>query len=67
MEKAQKKLAEFWKDPVICPVCKTAEWVLGPSVADLFNSDLKRDVAMAEQDQRQLMIVSARPTQKSNA
>jgi hypothetical protein len=30
MERAQKKFAEFWKDPVVCPVRKTTEWVENP-------------------------------------
>jgi len=34
-EKAPLKFAEFWREPVICPVCKTDQWKLGPNLVHL--------------------------------
>lgn len=40
-QKAAEKFKEFWKEPVTCPVCKTADWAFGRNLAHLFHvSDL---------------------------
>jgi hypothetical protein len=36
-EKALQKFAEFWKEPVICPVCKTDGWAIGEQLVHLFH------------------------------
>ena len=36
-QKASEKFAEFWKDPVVCPACKTNEWYFGPNLEHLFH------------------------------
>jgi hypothetical protein len=43
-EKARRKFAEFWKEPVICPVCKTDDWTFGEQLVHLFHlSELESD------------------------
>jgi ssDNA-binding Zn-finger/Zn-ribbon topoisomerase 1 len=47
-EKARQKFAEFWQDPVVCPACKTEEWMFGQNLAHLFHlSDLATPVIEA--------------------
>jgi len=40
-QKARRKFAELWEGPVICPACKTDDWVFGQNLSHLFHlSDL---------------------------
>ncbi|MGA7873265.1 MAG: hypothetical protein WCA22_20430 [Candidatus Binatus sp.] len=37
LERAEQKFAEFWKGPVVCPICKTWEWHFGQDIIHLLN------------------------------
>jgi hypothetical protein len=34
-EKLQRWWSEHWKTPVICPVCKTSEWIAAPHIVNI--------------------------------
>jgi predicted nucleic-acid-binding Zn-ribbon protein len=47
-ERARQKFLEFWQEPVVCPVCKTNDWMFGQNITHLFHlSDLAQPVVEA--------------------
>ena len=47
-EKIRQKFAEFWRDPIVCPACRTDDWTFGQSLIHLFHlSDLQKEMIEA--------------------
>jgi hypothetical protein len=47
-KRIRRKFAEFWHDPVICPVCQSDDWTFGQTLTHLFHlSDLSKEMIEA--------------------